>query len=388
MIISANESTPAERRSRSIALTRFRPRSFGVQPSSTTPGGVEVDLVGRHRGAEQADREVGVAAATLPVSACGTKPCPTAPQSGRSLIAATTKHEQAEPAVAEHPLDPLERQDPDRHDEADDGDDDQHAVRTARSSSSTSADAADLGRERHQVDDLGRDQRPGPDREAHPLAHDVEHGALRDRGDPAAHLRVDDDPDHADDDHPEQLVAERRAGLDVEDEVADVDEPADRRQDPERDLEEPCSFRQPLGASSRAAPDRRKRLRRGGGARGRGRRRGDAATLAAPSGRRAACASFVRLLLQVAAWTRTKTRGVTVLATGARAARPRSRANGRTRCSSAATRHTRQQPGTRAAASRPRRRCMEGERRGRPAPLRGEGPSCNFDGRHRKRHMS
>ena len=97
---------------------------------------------------------------------------------------------------------------------------------------------ADLGRQRHQVHELGRDQYPGPDPEPHPFSHRVEHGALRGRGHPAAHLRVDDDPDHADDDHPEELVAERRACLDVEDEVADIDEPADRGQDPERDLEE------------------------------------------------------------------------------------------------------------------------------------------------------
>ena len=45
-------------------------------------------------------------------------------------------------------------------------------------------------------------------------------------------------PTHADRDHPHQLVAERRAGGDVEDEVADVDEPADRGEDPEREVEQ------------------------------------------------------------------------------------------------------------------------------------------------------
>ena len=70
------------------------------------------------------------------------------------------------------------------------------------------------------------------------LADEVEDRALGDRGYASAHLRVDDDPDHADDDDPQQLVAEGRAGLGVEDEVADVDEAADRREDPERDRED------------------------------------------------------------------------------------------------------------------------------------------------------
>src|SRR4029078_5622494 len=61
---------------------------------------------------------------------------------------------------------------------------------------------------------------------------------LRHRGHAAAHLRVDDDPDDPDNDHPEELEAEGGAGLRVEDEVADVDEAADRREDPERDREE------------------------------------------------------------------------------------------------------------------------------------------------------
>ena len=63
-------------------------------------------------------------------------------------------------------------------------------------------------------------------------------GRFGDRRHAAAHLRVDDDPDDADHDHPQELVAERRARLRVEDEVADVDEAADRREDPERDRED------------------------------------------------------------------------------------------------------------------------------------------------------
>jgi hypothetical protein len=67
---------------------------------------------------------------------------------------------------------------------------------------------------------------------------EVEDRPLGDRGDPAAHLRVHDDPDDADDDDPEELKAEGRSGLGVEHQVADVDETADRGEDPERDLQE------------------------------------------------------------------------------------------------------------------------------------------------------
>jgi hypothetical protein len=77
-----------------------------------------------------------------------------------------------------------------------------------------------------------------PGAEARPLPHEIEHGPLGDRGDPAAHLRVDDDSHDTDHDHPQELKAERRTGLRVEDEVADVDEPADRRENAKSDREE------------------------------------------------------------------------------------------------------------------------------------------------------
>ena len=77
-----------------------------------------------------------------------------------------------------------------------------------------------------------------PRPEADPLPDEVEDRPPRDRRDASAHLRVDDDPDDTDHDHPEQLEAEGRARLRVEDEIADVDETADRREDAERDLED------------------------------------------------------------------------------------------------------------------------------------------------------
>ena len=148
------------------------------------------------------------------------------------------EHQEAEADIAEEPLEPLERKHPGDDDDADHAEQDQVAVRQARHELQHDRDAADLRGARQQVHDLGGDEGPESRTEADALTHEVEDRALRDRGDAAAHLGVDDDPDHADHDHPEQLKAERRAGLRVEDEVADVDEAADRRQDAERDLQE------------------------------------------------------------------------------------------------------------------------------------------------------
>ena len=147
------------------------------------------------------------------------------------------EHEQAEAEIAEEPLEPAEGQHPRGHHEQEDRERDQQAVGQAREQLEADRDAAHLGGARHEVDDLGGDQRRQPRAEAGPLAHEVEDGPPGDRRDTAAHLRVDDDPDHPDDDDPEQLEPERRARLRVEHEIADVDEAADRRHDPERDRE-------------------------------------------------------------------------------------------------------------------------------------------------------
>src|SRR5207253_4863653 len=73
------------------------------------------------------------------------------------------------------------------------------------------------------------------------------------------HLRIDDDPEHADRQHPHQLIAERRAGRHVEDEVADIDEAADRGEDAERDPEDLVHGQFParLRARSTSAPTAR-----------------------------------------------------------------------------------------------------------------------------------
>ena len=72
-----------------------------------------------------------------------------------------------------------------------------------------------------------------------PLADEVEGGPAADRGDPAGHLGEHADADDADDDDPGQRHPEPGADHGVGDEVADVDEPADRGEDAEHDSEEP-----------------------------------------------------------------------------------------------------------------------------------------------------
>ena len=62
------------------------------------------------------------------------------------------------------------------------------------------------------------------------------------------------------DDDPEQPVAEGRAGGDVEDEVADVDEAADRGQDPERDVEDPLHRDSARRLALSASNSRRSRM--------------------------------------------------------------------------------------------------------------------------------
>src|SRR3954468_5268305 len=72
----------------------------------------------------------------------------------------------------------------------------------------------------------------------HPVPNDLEHRPLGDHCHPPAHLRIDDDPHRAHEHRPDQLVPESRSGLGVEHQVANVDEPADRRQHTEGDLKD------------------------------------------------------------------------------------------------------------------------------------------------------
>ena len=200
----------------------------------------------------------------------GTKPCATLAPVRVRLDRRDGEHEQAEAAVAEHALEPLERQRPGDHERARSRAS-RISTRYGRPESSCSTIAMPPTSAAHvsrfTISEAISVPRPALKPDA--LAHEVEDGTLRDRRDAAAHLRVDDDPDDTDHDDPHQLEAERRAGLRVEDEVADVDEAADRRQDPERDLEELLHRRFPSRsalAAARASSEREPALRRAVGA--------------------------------------------------------------------------------------------------------------------------
>ena len=134
----------------------------------------------------------------------------------------------------------------------DHGEEDQPAVRKSREQLQCDCDAADLAGERHQIHDLRRDERAEGGLEPDPLADRVEDRLARRRGHTPAHLRVDDDPEDADRDHPRELIAERRAGGGVEHEVADVDEASDRGEDAERKAEELVHGQPPNLASCRS----------------------------------------------------------------------------------------------------------------------------------------
>ena len=70
-----------------------------------------------------------------------------------------------------------------------------------------------------------------PARGAEPLADQVERAPPAHGRDPAGHLGEHADADDADDDDPGQRDPEPGADQRVRDEVADVDEPADRGED-------------------------------------------------------------------------------------------------------------------------------------------------------------
>ena len=157
---------------------------------------------------------------------------------GMQLHRGNREDEHAEPAVAEDPLDPVEGNEPDDDEQPDACDEDQQSVGKTGQKLEADRQTTDLRGQRQQIDHLRGDQGREPRLEPDAFSYRVEDRLAGDRSDPPAHLRVHDDADHSDDDDPEQLVAERRAGGDVEHEVADVDEAADRSEDPERDLED------------------------------------------------------------------------------------------------------------------------------------------------------
>ena len=157
---------------------------------------------------------------------------------GMELDRGDGEDEQAEAEVPEESLDPLEGQNPAADDECHDRERDQDAIREAGEELEADGDASDLRRARHQVHDLGCDEGRKSRAEAGPLPDEVEDGALGHRRDATAHLRIHDDPEDPHDDDPEELETEGRSSLRVEDQIADVDEAADGREDAEGDGEE------------------------------------------------------------------------------------------------------------------------------------------------------
>ena len=159
---------------------------------------IEVDLVRRQGGTEQAHHEVEVdreAAADVVAGHESVRhPAPVRLQLDRH----DGEDQQPEAEVAEDALEPRERQHPDGRDEHQTRQGDQQPVGQPREQLEADRNAPDLGRARHEVDDLRGDQRRKPRAETRALPYEVEHRAIRDGRDPSAHLRVDDDPDDPD----------------------------------------------------------------------------------------------------------------------------------------------------------------------------------------------
>jgi hypothetical protein len=201
------------------------------------PRGVEVDLVGSHRRTQQAYDEVEVDHQAAAGVRAGHEPVGDVSPVGMKLDRRDREDEQAKTEIAEDALDPPERQHPGADGKAEDRKRDQETVGKTGEELEADGYASDLGRAGHQVDDLGGDQGRESRTEAGPLTDKVEDRTLGDRRDAPAHLRIDDDPRDSDHDDPQQLEAKDRAGLRVEDEIADVDETADRRHDSKGDRE-------------------------------------------------------------------------------------------------------------------------------------------------------
>ena len=192
--------------------------------------------------------------------------------------------EQAEPDVAEQPLDPLERQGP-RDDEEPDHARARSGTRYGRPESSWSTIATPPTSAAQVIRFTTEEATSVPSPALKPTRSRTRSNTGRfeiaaTRPHISEYTMIPMTPI---DDDPEELKAEGRAGLRVEDEVADVDEAADRGEDPERDLQE--LLHELLAAIVARSCLQRPLLRRDSspsGRAGRGRRAG------APRARRAA----------------------------------------------------------------------------------------------------
>ena len=145
--------------------------------------------------------------------------------------------EQRATEIAEQPLDPAKRQEVHDHHEPQCRDQGERAYFRVQQQLEDDRDAADLRRQRQQIDRQRRDKRDHPGAQPKPHPHDIKHRAPGHGRDAAGHLGEHHDPDDAKRHDPQQLKSERRAGLHVEHQLADIDEPADRGNNPKRNLQ-------------------------------------------------------------------------------------------------------------------------------------------------------
>src|SRR6185312_269379 len=110
---------------------------------------------------------------------------------------------------------------------------------------------ADLGAEHEQRDAEHDKQQHREEVRAEPFAHRVGYRALAARRESARHLDEKCDADGAERDRPDELVAEAGSRLRGSGDRADLEEPADARDDSEPDLQESLHAASP---SARTVP--------------------------------------------------------------------------------------------------------------------------------------
>jgi hypothetical protein len=148
------------------------------------------------------------------------------------------EHQQREAEEAEHVLQQGEPHAPQHQPHREPGERHQQQVVDAAHELQRQRDAADLGDERQQRDRHGAGEVEQAGAGAEALAHEVERRAAGDRRDPSGHLREHHDAEDADHHDPGEAEPEPGADERVRHQVADVHEPADRRQDAEGDRED------------------------------------------------------------------------------------------------------------------------------------------------------
>src|SRR6185437_7235344 len=98
--------------------------------------------------------------------------------------------------------------------------------------------AADLRGTGNEVEQIGGDQRYEAKLVTKPRTDHGEDGLSRDNRDPATHFHINNNSDSTQDNRPEKLVAKQGARLRGEHDLAEIDEAAECRHDPEGDAEQ------------------------------------------------------------------------------------------------------------------------------------------------------